>query len=539
MNRKSLTIAMILAAGLVLAFIIMNLEPTVDREHEDHESAKHEDHESGKHEDHDEHGSDENHEPAKHEDEDHEPAKHEDENHESGKHEDHDEHGSGEEHEEKMVSISPEEMAEFQIKTGVAGPGKLETYINLPGEIAVNATRLAHIVPRVSGVVREVRKNIGDMVRAGQIMAVLESSELAEAKTVYFQRKKQLEISTTDLSRAQTVHDNTLTLLGFLKSSLELEAILDKTQGLNMGKNKRLLISAYTNFRLTQVTYEREKNLYEKKISSQSDYLLAESNYKKAQARYAAIYDEVSFDIKRQLLERSRAADIAKTALLAAERNLHVLGTSEKEIRNLKDGKSQDFKVAQVEILAPITGKVIEKHITLGEMLRKDAKVFVLADLSSVYVNLSVYQKDMPLIRKGLNVIISTDKDVTKAMGKISYVRSIVGEQTRTALARVVLPNPKGLWRPGMFITGRVTAGEVSVPLAVPKTALEQIEGQTVIFIKTNEGFHPQPVTTGRASKTHVEIISGIKPGQQYVTQGGFTLKAQLAKGGFNAGHSH
>ncbi|MFQ5444847.1 MAG: secretion protein HlyD, partial [Nitrospinales bacterium] len=73
----------------------------------------------------------------------------------------------------------------------------------------------------------------------------------------------------------------------------------------------------------------------------------------------------------------------------------------------------------------------------------------------------------------------------------------------------------------------------------VPKTALQTIEGQTVVFVKTEEGFEPKPVTLGKTSETHVEIISGIKPGQQYIAQGGFTLKAQLAKGGFSAGHSH
>ena len=110
---------------------------------------------------------------------------------------------------------------------------------------------------------------------------------------------------------------------------------------------------------------------------------------------------------------------------------------SEEQIQRLEDGEEEDLKLSRVQVPAPITGTVIEKHITLGEMLEKDAKAFVLADLNSVWVNFSVYQKDMPLIRKGLEVIISVGKGIPDAKGTISYVRSLVGEETRTAVACV------------------------------------------------------------------------------------------------------
>jgi len=510
------------------------------KEHAHEKPDEHAEH--GEHDDHDESGS-ENHETEK-------PGEEHGDHEEHGEHDDHDE-------EEKVVSISPEEMAEFNIKLEIAGPEKLETYVNLPGEIVVNADRLAHIVPRVPGIVRKVRNSLGDVVQPGRVMAILESSELGEAKTEFFTRKKQLEMSQVDLSRAKTIHDNTQTLLQLLKvapdtktiagksdivllkTPTNIEAVLNKTAGLDMGENRKLLISTYTRFLLTYETYKRERDLFEKKISSQSDYLIAESAFKSAQATYAATYDEVAFSIKRQFLERSRAVEVAETSLRASERHLHVLGISEKEIKKLEDGREQDFKIARVEIKAPIRGTVIEKHITLGEMLAKDAKAFVLVDLSSVWANLSVYQKDMVLIRKGMEVIISGGKGAPDYKGKISYVRSLVGEETRTALARVVIPNPKGVWRPGIFVNGKVVAEKIKVPLAVPKSALQTIEDQTVVFVKTDEGLFPQPVKTGRSSETHTEIISGMTPGQQYVSEGGFTLKAQLAKGGFEAGHSH
>lgn len=527
--------------------VFATFEQEENLEHRDHDDRDQKSDEQG--DSHDHEGGDKHDEKGEHGDHD-EKGGHE----EKGEHGDHEEEGG---HEEKVVSISLQEMAEFDIRTKTAGPGKLNTYISLPGEIVVNADRLAHIVPRVSGVVLKVLNNLGDVVRRGDIMAILESTELGEAKTEYFQRKKQLEISETDLARARTIHDNTEVLLQILKTPAvpesgseksdillfkalpDMETVLRKTDGLDMGKNRRLLISTYTDFLLTRETYKREKNLYEKKISSQSDFILAKSNFKKAQATYAATYDEVSFAIKRQLLDKVRSVEVARTSFRATERHLHVLGITQKEIQRLKDGEEEDLKLSRVRVSAPISGTVIEKHITLGEMLEKDAKTFVLADLNSVWVNFSVYQKDMPLIRKGLQVIVSAGKGIPDVKGTISYVRSLVGEETRTALARVVLPNTDGLWRPGLFVTGQVVAEKISLPLVIPKSALQTIDEKTIVFVRTDEGFEPKPVTLGKTSETHAQIVAGMKPGQQYVSQGAFTLKAQLAKGGFSAGHSH
>jgi len=451
----------------------------------------------------------------------------------------HDEEEEHSDHDEKIVLLKPNEITEFGIEIKTAGPGELNTYVNLPGEVRVNADRLAHIVPRVSGVVLEVRKNLGDHVKAGEIMAVLESAELGKAKTEYFHSKQQLDIAETDRQRAQTIHDNTRRLLDHLKAFPDPEMALKDTAGLDMGENRSRLISSYSHFLLTRETYNREKGLYEKKISSQAEFLIAESEYKSAQAVYLAAYDEVSFFIKRDLLEKNRAVKVASIAMQAAERNLRVLGLTDRELESFANENRSEAPVTRVEMRAPIAGTVIEKHITLGEMLQRDAKSFVVADLSAVWVDLNVYQKDLPLIREGLQAVISAGHGIPNAKGKISYLRPLVGEQTRTALARIVLPNPNKLWRPGLFISGKVAVGNVSVPLMILKSAVQNIDGQTVVFVETNEGFQSTPVTLGKTSEDFAEVLAGISPGQRYVARGGFTLKAELAKGGFASGHSH
>lgn len=368
----------------------------------------------------------------------------------SKEHEEHD--GQGGHDEGKVVRLDEAEMKEFGIEVGTAESGNLQMHVSLPGEVAINADRRAHMVPRVPGIVRQVRKNLGDYVHTSEVMAVLESRELADLKSAYLAAKERVA--------------------------------------------------------LTEANFRREEDLWKKKISAEKDYLEA----------------------KQALAE-------ARIELRSAEQKLHAIGFSEKYLAQLSG--HPDIAFTRYQLVAPFSGTVIEKHIVLGEVLKDDTEAYVVADLSTVWVNLNVYQKDLPFVRKGQPVIISAGHGIPDAQGEISYVGPLVGEQTRTALARVVLPNPEGHWRPGLFVTGKITVENLEVPLLVPKTALQTVEDKLSVFIKTEGGFKPQPVTVGRTNETHVEITSGLTPGQEYVMNGAFTLKAQLSKGTFGDGHAH
>ncbi len=359
--------------------------------------------------------------------------------------------GHGEEKED-VVLLSKEEIKEFGIELDTAGPGKLQTYVNLPGEVVPNADRLAHIVPRMSGIVREVRKNLGDKVSDGEVMLVIESRELADIKSAYLAAKERIFIA--------------------------------------------------------EATYKREEKLWKKKISPEREYLEA----------------------KQALAE-------AKIRLRSAEQKLHTLGFSDEYMEQLPAHSNVAF--TRYKITAPFNGTVIEKHVAIGEAVEDDTKVFVVADLSSVWVDLDIYQKDLAFVRKGQSVIISTGHGLPDVSSRISYVGPLVGEETRTALARVVLPNKGGKWRPGLFVTALVATSDTKMPIVVPKTALQMVEERVSIFVKIKDGFEVRAVKTGKEDKTQVEIISGLKPGERYVVKGAFTLKAQASKGAFESGHSH
>ena len=114
-------------------------------------------------------------------------------------------------------------------------------------------------------------------------------------------------------------------------------------------------------------------------------------------------------------------------------------------------------------------------------------------------------------------------------------------ESTRSATARVVLDNRDGAWKPGTFVTGFIATGQEALPVVVPRVAVQNIEGRDVIFVEHEGAFEMTPVTTGRADRTQVGIVSGLAVGTPYVAEGAFHLKATVVTSalGSHAGHGH
>lgn len=274
--------------------------------------------------------------------------------------------------EAKVVRFTDAQLKEFDIALRAASPGKLRIEVSLPGEIVPHADRLAHVIPRFAGVVREVRKQVGDPVAKGEVLAMIDSNE----------------------------------------------------------------------------------------------------------------------------------------------------------------------SLTPYEVKSLVEGTVIERHLVLGELIKEGVFAFVIVDLSEIWAELRIYQKDLTAVRKGQRATVTAGHGVAESKSEISYVSPTVDEKTRTGLARIVLPNPDGRWRPGLFVTARVTVDEIDVPLLILKSALQTVDERICVFVQTERGFELRPVTLGRANDTDVEVVSGLAAGQRYVTQGAFTLKAELSKASFG-GEEH
>jgi len=321
------------------------------------------------------------------------------------------------------------------------GPAHLQTASDFQGEIRFNEDRTAHVVPRLAGVVEAVHANLGQVVKKGQVLAVIASTALSEQRSELLTAQRRQEAA--------------------------------------------------------RVTHEREKKLWQEKISAEQDYLQAQTAL--------------------------READIA---VANAQQKLAAVGA-------LPTAASLN----RFEIRAPFDGTVVEKHLALGEAVREDANIFTLSDLSTVWAEFAVAPKDLAVVRVGQRVMVSSTAFPEQAEGKVAYVGSLLGEQTRTARARVTLTNPQGAWRPGLYVTASVLGAEQPVALAVPLAAVHTVEGKPSVFLGVDGGFRAVPVKTGRSDGTRVEILQGLQAGDWVATENAFVLKAELGKSSAEHGH--
>lgn len=248
---------------------------------------------------------------------------------------------------------------------------------------------------------------------------------------------------------------------------------------------------------LAAATYAREKKLWEEKISPEQDVLQA-----------------------RQALRE------AEIAVANASQKLAALGAP-----------ATAASLGRYELRAPFDAMVVEKHITLGESVKEDANVFTLSDLSTVWAEMNIGAGELPRVRVGEKVTVRASAFDAAAEGRVAYVGALIGEQTRTARARVTLANPQLAWRPGLFVNVEVLAGEASAPVTVASEAVQTVDGKPVVYVAVEGGFVAQSVQTGRSDGRRVEIVGGLAPGVRHAAAGSFVVKSQQGKGA--ATHTH
>lgn len=189
------------------------------------------------------------------------------------------------------------------------------------------------------------------------------------------------------------------------------------------------------------------------------------------------------------------------------------------------------------ELKASLAGTVIDRQTTLGEYVSEQKPAFVIADLSTVWVDFSVYRRDLNRVSVGDQVLIDPADGGPPIEAKITYLAPIGSSDTQSALARATVPNPDRRLRPGLFITGRLTLSAKKVNVAVKSSALQTFENRTVIFVRNGDKFEARDVELGGRDPELVEITFGLLDGDIYAAQNSFIVKAEMAKG--SASHDH
>jgi cobalt-zinc-cadmium efflux system membrane fusion protein len=344
---------------------------------------------------------------------------------------------------EVEVLLAPETVAQAGIKTAPVRTAESRGAVQVPGTVAANAYSEVKVTSLAGGVVTDVHVELGGLVRRGQPLARIFSTDLAEAQTRYLSMLAMLE---ADQSR------------------------LDRT--------RRLV-----------------------EIGAAS----------------------------RQELEEATAAQAGRaTEVEAARQRLRLLGLAPTQIDALKSPRQI---VSEVVVPAPIDGVLTGRSVNLGQVVGTGQELFVVTDLSTVWVVGDLYEQDLRAIRVGSHATITTAAFPDLALrGRVAYIDPRVDPQTRTAKARVEVSNPAGRLRLGMYATMSFATGSSERRVLVPRAAVQSIGDRHVVYLPDKDDpnrFVERAVRLGPLTGDAYAVLSGVAPGDRVVVEGSFFLRAE------------
>jgi cobalt-zinc-cadmium efflux system membrane fusion protein len=259
--------------------------------------------------------------------------------------------------------------------------------------------------------------------------------------------------------------------------------------------------------KLAQATYDRTRVLYEKTITAGKNLQSAEHDLEVAKA--------------------SAANNLASTkaALTAARRHLLILGLKDSAIDALATKSSL---AAVFSLTSPIEGIVVERNATIGATVGTDANLFKIIDISRVWIDANVFEKDLQRVKLGQEVKVFVPAFAgTTFSGKVILVSSVVDPDTRSVKVRTEVPNPDGRLKPDMFANVEIVTDLHRAAISIPQSAVLTDGGKTVVFVMDGSGYTKRVVTTGMQGSDRIEIVEGLKEGEKVVVKGNYLLLQQ------------
>jgi cobalt-zinc-cadmium efflux system membrane fusion protein len=277
--------------------------------------------------------------------------------------------------------------------------------------------------------------------------------------------------------------------------------VIAEIEASEVGQARAEFVSAKARFAAADANLKRETDLAEKKISSVRERELAHAQWVTEQAGV------------RAAIMRLRAIGLTPSDVEEAQK--HDLG-------------------GRVQMRAPISGTIIDRKVTLGQAVERATDAFKIADTTHVWVSLDLYEKDLARVHVGQEVEMRTDALPGETFrGRVAFIVPVIDEATRTAKVRLEFPNPNGVLHAGQLVTARILADSrlaTNEVLAVPRSAIEQVEGKTVVFVKAGEAFERRNVLLGTSGGDRVEVRKGLNAGEMVAVDGAFLLKSELLR---------
>lgn len=485
----------------------------------------------------------------------------------------HEEEAAGE-HAEESVNLTEDQVKIAGIAVEAARMQMMQASFEVPGTVASTTAGRAVVTPPVGGRLVKLMVQLGADVKKGQVIGVIESTELAEAwaqigsaeqmrDSAAAQVKDARSHAKLAMAKVQSAEQTLQRQREFAKAGAFNTAALQQAQReLNDAQND--LLSAQKELATHSENLRRLENLFKEGLVSKSDLQEAQLDVQKdeievSRAEAAVRSAKTTYDREKIIADKgllnSREVQTAEADVRAAKLEMDrsqiairsaesALASANKAVLNARTtyrtySGGASASSGRVNLVAPIAGVVSRLDVTQGQAVDRTQALCEIENLNSVWVTANVPEKEAARIKKGMDVMVSAASfGVVEFEGIVQVVGSRIDAKTRSIPVQCLVVNGGNRLKPEMFAKVRISYGPSESVLSVPVSAVVKDGNELVIFVKEGEGFVRHEVTVGRRSGDRLEIISGLESGQVMASEGGFVLKSQLAKDELK-GHEH
>ncbi|HKR14687.1 MAG TPA: efflux RND transporter periplasmic adaptor subunit [Pyrinomonadaceae bacterium] len=405
------------------------------------------------------------------------------------------------------VKLSPEAVAAAGIEIEGVTERPAVGLLQSTGTVEANQQQSQQATPLVGGRIERVNVSLGDRVRAGAVLAVIASPQIAQMHGKLHEAETQQSLAERNLERV-------------------LRA-----------ENRVAVLSAKARLDEAEATLRRVRRLVELGAGAGKDLIAAETTQRTAKAEYEF---QSNISLSREVQEARAAVETARVDVSHIRDEMRALGAPVPEGEEHSHSKDTSL----VSVRAPVTGTVLERLVNAGAGVEAGKPLFTIGNLSTVWIIANVPEAQIAQVHVGTPVeITATALGNTPSQGRVAYIDPQLNEDTRTARVRIEMPNPGERLKSGMFVQAgfQASAAAAGQELVIKSEALQRIEDRTVVFLPKDDepgAFEVREVQVGAESGGYARVLAGLEMGQKVVTKGSFTLKTQMLKGELG-GHAH
>ncbi|MDG2222906.1 MAG: efflux RND transporter periplasmic adaptor subunit [Rubripirellula sp.] len=411
-----------------------------------------------------------------------------------------------------------------------AGTQTIQHVHTVPGRLRYDQTKHVDIKAPMDGILAELVVTPGDQVDTGDLIAVIRSPEIGQARAEIMRRANERDIARQILNRELTIAKNLQDVSALLDQRQSIEVIEEAFSDRSLGAYRQAILSAYSKMRLSEELIAKVQPLVATGSISGRTVREREGERQLAETAFRMARDEAAFAVRNSTLKAEADVADAERQLNLARKALEALLGYEEDAGLLS--QSNEDHLSRLEIRAPFRGSVESQGFAKNERLMRGDSIIVLANTDSLTVEASIRESDWSAVtlQAGTNISVRVPALNDRVFNaSIRYFGREVQADTNSVPLIAKIENHEGWLRPGMFVRVTVPVGEPHQALSIKPESVLQHENEQFVFVDMRDGaFQRVDVQTGEATPDWVEVVSGISPGQLIVTGGAFLLKSEL-----------